>query len=156
MDRTAVAKELLVLAKDLVGMEFPTQDALDKYLKEHPDADRSNHSVKKRHRTTPGTLEEVRGEREHWNKQREELHKKHPAAKDVDDDAARELMTLQTHSATALHEGDEGRTDRAKKLVDSLKAKGLGSLAKEVASRAWEDQAKFKNNKGDESKNPWK
>lgn len=27
-------------------MEFPTKDALDKYLKEHPDADKSKHSVK--------------------------------------------------------------------------------------------------------------
>lgn len=36
---------LLPLLK--VGMEFDTQDALDKYLKEHPDADKSNHSVKK-------------------------------------------------------------------------------------------------------------
>jgi len=27
--------------------EFPTDEALKKYLKEHPDADRSNHSVKK-------------------------------------------------------------------------------------------------------------
>ena len=28
------------------AMEFPTQEALKKYLKEHPDADKSNHSVK--------------------------------------------------------------------------------------------------------------
>lgn len=29
------------------AMEFPTQDALDAYLKEHPKADKSNHTVKK-------------------------------------------------------------------------------------------------------------
>ena len=28
-------------------MEFPTEEALKKYLEEHPDADKSNHSVKK-------------------------------------------------------------------------------------------------------------
>ena len=29
------------------AMEFDTQEALDKYLKDHPGADRSNHTVKK-------------------------------------------------------------------------------------------------------------
>ena len=47
-----LAAEKPELRKHLVpilrtAMEFDTQDALDKYLKEHPDADRSNHSVKK-------------------------------------------------------------------------------------------------------------
>ena len=40
-----VAEELLAMARELLAMEFPTQDAMDKYLKEHPDADRSNHKV---------------------------------------------------------------------------------------------------------------
>jgi hypothetical protein len=43
----AVAAELLRVARLLVGMEFDTQEALDAYLKEHPDADKSNHWVKK-------------------------------------------------------------------------------------------------------------
>ena len=38
---------LLKLARELLAMDFPTQDAMDKYLKEHPDADRSNHKVVK-------------------------------------------------------------------------------------------------------------
>lgn len=42
-----IASRLLFLAKEVLGMEFPTQDALDKYLKDHPDADRSNHKVVK-------------------------------------------------------------------------------------------------------------
>ena len=37
-------KHLLPLLK--VGMDFPTQEALDKYLKDHPGADKSNHSVR--------------------------------------------------------------------------------------------------------------
>ena len=45
MNRMVVASELVRIAKDLLAMEFPTQDAMDKYLKEHPDADRSNHKV---------------------------------------------------------------------------------------------------------------
>jgi hypothetical protein len=159
MNRVAVAKELVAIARELQAIEFPTQDAYDKYMKEHPDADKSLHEVvekKKHHRTTPGTLEEVRGEKERRDKKREELNKKHPDAEDVDDDTAQDLMTLQVHSSTALYEGDNGRMDKAKKLVNSLRAKGFGSLAKEVASRAWKDQAKFKNNKGNESDNPWK
>jgi hypothetical protein len=48
MTKILVAKELVKLAKDLLAIDFPSQDALDKYLKEHPDADRSNHKVVKR------------------------------------------------------------------------------------------------------------
>ncbi len=45
MNRELVASELLAVARELVAMDFPTQDAMDKYLKNHPDADRSNHKV---------------------------------------------------------------------------------------------------------------
>jgi hypothetical protein len=40
-----LAKELLVLAKELLATDFPSKEALDEYLREHPDADRSNHKV---------------------------------------------------------------------------------------------------------------
>jgi predicted RNA-binding Zn-ribbon protein involved in translation (DUF1610 family) len=33
------------VARELVAIEFPTQDAYDKYMKDHPDADKSNHRV---------------------------------------------------------------------------------------------------------------
>ncbi len=45
MNKILVSKELVKISKLLMGMEFPTQDALDKYLKEHPDADQSRHRV---------------------------------------------------------------------------------------------------------------
>jgi hypothetical protein len=45
MDNKKIARRLLFMAKEVLGMDFPTQDALDKYLKDHPDADRSNHKV---------------------------------------------------------------------------------------------------------------
>ena len=51
MNRTLVAKELLAIARELVAIDFPTQDAMDKYLKEHPDADKSNHKVVKTKKT---------------------------------------------------------------------------------------------------------
>lgn len=92
----AIARELVAMAKELLAMEFPTQDALDKYLKEHPDADRSNHSVKeteedvrKKIRETPEEVEErlkkqmgdqyksqeqrIRGEKEKWDKKMQNL-----------------------------------------------------------------------------------
>ena len=34
-------------ASDEVAMEFPTEDALNKYLQEHPKANKSKHTVKK-------------------------------------------------------------------------------------------------------------
>jgi hypothetical protein len=40
-----VARALLMVAKRLMAIDFPTQGAMDKYLKEHPDADKSNHKV---------------------------------------------------------------------------------------------------------------
>jgi hypothetical protein len=45
MTRKQLAHELKVLAKELVSFEFPSKDALEKYLKEHPEADKSLHSV---------------------------------------------------------------------------------------------------------------
>jgi hypothetical protein len=42
--KTEIA-EMLRIAKELIGIDFPTQDAMNKYLKEHPDADKSNHRV---------------------------------------------------------------------------------------------------------------
>ena len=49
-----IANELLLIAEDLVAMDFPSQDAMDKYLKEHPDADKSKHKVVKH---DPGNME---------------------------------------------------------------------------------------------------
>ena len=46
MNKIAVAKELMAIARELQATDFPSQDALDKYLKDHPDADKSNHKVR--------------------------------------------------------------------------------------------------------------
>lgn len=40
-----IASELLKVAKDLTGFEFPTKEALNKYLEEHPGAKKSLHRV---------------------------------------------------------------------------------------------------------------
>ena len=44
--RQIVARELLVLAKSLIGYEFPSKEKLDDYLRLHPKADKANHWVK--------------------------------------------------------------------------------------------------------------
>lgn len=47
MNRQIVAKELLRVAKDILSMEFRSESAMHTYLKEHPNADPSNHTVVK-------------------------------------------------------------------------------------------------------------
>lgn len=44
--RTRIARDLLSMAKEMVGFEFPSKDAMDDYLKSHPKADKSRHWVK--------------------------------------------------------------------------------------------------------------
>ena len=45
MDNIKAAKELLRMARELTAYAFPTQNALEKYLKEHPGANRNDHRV---------------------------------------------------------------------------------------------------------------
>ena len=51
MDNKKIASQLLFMAREVLGMDFPTQDAFDKYMKDHPDANRSNHKVVKTKRS---------------------------------------------------------------------------------------------------------
>jgi hypothetical protein len=53
MNRVVIASEILKIAKELMAIEFPTQDALDKYLKDHPGADRSFHQVRQKSELKP-------------------------------------------------------------------------------------------------------
>jgi len=39
------ASELMKIAKDLMSMDFSTKNEYDKYMKDHPDADRSKHHL---------------------------------------------------------------------------------------------------------------
>jgi len=47
MDRKKVASEILKVAQEILAMEFPTDESLKKYLKDHPAADKSKHKVVK-------------------------------------------------------------------------------------------------------------
>ena len=46
MNDFKIAHEIIRIAKELIGLEFPNQEAYNSYLKEHPLADKSNHTVK--------------------------------------------------------------------------------------------------------------
>lgn len=45
--KTELVKVAKKIAKELVSVDFQTQDAYDKYMHEHPDADKTNHRVVK-------------------------------------------------------------------------------------------------------------
>lgn len=51
-ERVELRSVLLPILKE--AMEFPTEEALAKYLKEHPDADKSKHKVKKTEKSDEG------------------------------------------------------------------------------------------------------
>ena len=47
MTKQIIAKKMLALAKELLAVDFGTKEEMDKYLKDHPGANRSNHKVVK-------------------------------------------------------------------------------------------------------------
>lgn len=44
--KVRIARELLAMAREVMGYEFPSKEALDAYLKDHPKADKAKHWVK--------------------------------------------------------------------------------------------------------------
>ena len=81
--KSSIASELLLVAKELTAIEFPTQDAYDKYMKEHPDADKSLHRVTKTEKKeAPAKKEESakpsdsRSLSDNYIKRRKEIFKK--------------------------------------------------------------------------------
>jgi hypothetical protein len=81
--KLSIASELLLVAKELTAIEFPTQDAYDKYMKEHPDADKSLHRVTKTEKKeAPAKKEESakpsdsRSLSDNYIKRRKEIFKK--------------------------------------------------------------------------------
>jgi hypothetical protein len=75
-----IASELLFMAKEVMGIDFPTQKALDKYLKDHPDADKSNHRVVEGPEKHSGRMDN------HRQKEIRRVMKTKPGEKLTDDD----------------------------------------------------------------------
>ena len=92
MDNKKIASQLLFMARELIGMDFPTQDAFDKYMKEHPDANRSNHRVVK----TPDAVSVKKEEPvKKYDFSPESYFKSNPKHKDAVDSAKEELKKFK-------------------------------------------------------------
>jgi len=111
MNRIAVAQKLVKLARELVSVEFPTQDAMDKYLKEHPGADKSLHRVVKTEKApedmTPDEVEEVlkkkmgpayKPQEQRIKEQTEKWNKRYPAKIAVAKNLVKLAKELTAHS----------------------------------------------------------
>lgn len=126
MDRIAVGRALVALAKELVAIEFPTQDALDKYLKEHPDADTSNHTVKETKKETK--KDKQRREQEESRKRREEDNKRVPISgfKDLKPST----LTKQEQS-----EAESVNYDKAMERLKSGRVSNVNEVLQEAKGR---------------------
>ena len=97
MNKRKVAAELIKVAESLIAIDFPTDEAMKKYLKEHLDADKSNHRVvktektesAKAHKQAPSVIDKsklpkgVKIEEHHWKatEEKETIFGKQPAQK---------------------------------------------------------------------------
>jgi len=61
MTNKDIANRLIKLAKAIVSVEFNTEEEYKKYLQEHPDADKSKHTVKKKKTLKEKVKEKVKG-----------------------------------------------------------------------------------------------
>ena len=141
-----VASEL----KSRRATDFPTQNALEKYLDEHPGADKSNHQVVKNilrgepgkpSKSQPGTVQMKKQEEDSQNKMLNRFYDNNPKAKGADYKTVNDLMNLKD-KVNDLKNTDFG--DKRNKLQDSIhrligdidKA-GYGDAAKELSESEW-------------------
>lgn len=131
MNKNLVAKELLKIAKLLTSTEFDSQEALNKYLKEHPDADKSNHTVKKEKDISKEKIkkdEEVHGEVE----------------KDLHDRAGK---TDQPHLDDASHAAVKKHAEKLVKTMGGPKARAVSKHMKNQAENESASGLKHHKNK---------
>jgi hypothetical protein len=140
-----VAGELLKIARAVMAMDFPTQDAFDKYMKDHPDANRSNHKVVKHNPSKPETHPmNLMRQRKNEEKMNEigKHYKKDP--KDLTNDEIVKFNGKQTSNSSVWDEMtpkqrsealSKDRQDAKEKAKKSAVAKQLLFMAKEVLSK---------------------
>lgn len=115
-NKSRIASALVKIAKELMGMDFPTQDAMDKYMKDHPDANRSNHKVVK----TPEKKEPAK----------KESPKKESEKKDVSKKIPNDMMN---HSVFGFHEMANLQSLRhVEDFGETMEKAGIGGKAKEL------------------------
>ena len=73
MDKVKVAGELVKIARELTGYVFPNKGVMEQYFKDHPDADRSKHSVRPpeqhsslKKKKKPGIVEKLKHKLKKW------------------------------------------------------------------------------------------
>jgi hypothetical protein len=116
MNKKAVAKELVKVAKLLQAIEFDTQDAYDAYMKEHPEADKSNHSVKKEEKDEHPFLKHKKKLHDKAMEKIREWHKKGPDEEISND----EIIEYNQRG----DKKKKNKADKIKRTQDELK-KGL-------------------------------
>ncbi len=100
---------------DLRSKEFPTQEALSQYLKDHPGADKSLHSVKK---DAPSTEDELR--------------------KHVSPEKRREFLRQHKPDSEVLKQEDKKKDEKSKgegSIQDALRDKFSPEQLKEYVKK---------------------
>lgn len=123
---------LSILASAKEAMEFPTQEALEAYLKEHPGADKSKHKVKKTDRVESYTADEIQQGAEAEYMARRLKDKPHmealqSAIKDLGADLpalkkAKSVQHLRTLLDKGVRDGKMARRDADKVYYDVVLA----------------------------------
>ena len=133
MKKELIAKELLRIAKEILSIEFATKQQLNKYLKEHPEADPKKHSVKENKKvqkkqtkeiTSPEFHKEVEGLRKNISERANELEKTEnlSSLKDGLNNAAGRLDNLSRNLYNNQHlekSNEEIERQQYQKLKDS-------------------------------------
>ena len=105
------------VASRVMAMEFPTEDAKKKYLKDHPGARPSDHSVKKSEpkgegKSEPESKKPSKEDRTKWQKQIHETKR-----------LRTQVMNLQGELQTAEGKGDKREISNAKGKLEQAQAK---------------------------------
>lgn len=128
MNKELVARELAKIASLLLSTEFGSQKELDEYLKEHPAADKSNHSVKKDE------------DDEAANKEIDERQKKHDSVRtDVEND----LHSRANKKGPAIKDDDNHNAVKkhAEKLVKTMGGPKARAVSKNMKNQAEDESA---------------
>lgn len=120
--RQIVASELLVLAKSLLGFEFPSKEKLDDYLRLHPKADKTNHWVKNQK-----SEEKIPENKTQKKLQKQESEEKIPKTKTEEKTVEKNKFQIPEHKMLKVEApGNLGNIDnwKAKIILGNSIAKG--------------------------------
>ena len=171
MTKRILAYSILHIAKELLAVEFPNQSAYDKYMKNHPGANKSKHTVKKdRKEETPEEVEErlkkkMGPDYKPQEKRLEDAKPQHGPAK-VKPDFSRKTLTADKPKfvkALKVYEDSVGelekmaeKGDQATKEWDNLEANRVEALQKSFPSKGRDSLSEADRKKYDEIDTPFK